>query len=81
MNNKQINIAVDNKVNGEIADSPNKGRQRNRHIADKHYETNNKNWYWRIIKKPNGLIYWSQGNTKKFPDVAKKLKWHKVKQC
>ena len=39
MNTQQIDIAWDGKVNGEIADSPNKERQQNRHIADIHCET------------------------------------------
>ena len=34
-NTKQIDIAVDNKINNELADSPKKERQKNRHMADK----------------------------------------------
>ena len=40
MNTKQIDMGVNNIVNGEIPDSPNKGRQDIRHIADKQCETN-----------------------------------------
>ena len=40
MDAQQIDIAVNDKANGEISDSPNLGRQHNRHIANKHGETN-----------------------------------------
>ena len=40
MNTQQINKAVDNKEDGEIADSPNKERQQNRLIVYKHCKTN-----------------------------------------
>ena len=62
MNTQQIDIAVDNKVNVEIADSPNKGRQHHRYIA----KNKSSNVIWENNKKPKQT---NIGTIRKYQDT------------
>ena len=65
-------MAVDNKVNGEIADLLNEGRQQNWHIADRHYETNDCTFAYLGIWQHNKyiLLCW-QSSFAKISIIAK----------